>query len=549
MGSLIQALDNIPLHGGQHVVQVRKAALDELVTNGLTNGEIRHLLQRLNDEKDRFSKDICGELPIELLLCIAKYMDVREIIRARRVSRKWNVIFSNPDFCIGVIKFHFRGSWESNYNKSLKGSEKRAEKARLSDWLSRAAKWRMRREQGHYTHMSLFHFEAAYNNPDLLNDLQYSHGRVAFKSSDRITVKSLDDSSTMVFVDPDRQKLDKWLLSDELLVAKRFTSLVIFAWPLSQNSINDTKRYRVSLHSDTRYISASRFQVGIITTTNEVLLWDIQNGLRSIDTSRIDKDLMQINPYAFAIVLHPTNPDHLFVFHRCRTPDDCEQDIIFLPRTTVQEVTGDGSQALYWKDSIVERSSTSASIRRAVQIVTVISPTVKPMDTDGLYSIVWDPLWGPDRELGSLSMAFNIYTKEFSSPGFFSDLQEFQSQWRNLFVSSRILKIGEGLKWRDELLLPAIPMDNSKQEVLSDGQRVKNVLLAGFHRPQDSRLNNRLIFWCGGEGSNENDQLWGNDSDSFGNRRVCGDDDYVVLFGAQGYIVWYFKEDAIGKKT
>jgi hypothetical protein len=96
----------------------------------------------------------------------------------------------------------------------------------------------------------------------------------------------------------------------------------MFVWSLSRNTGSDAKRYNISLHSDLRHISASRFEVGMITTTNEILLWDVESGLRKIDTSTTNKDLLQNNPHAFGLVIHPTKPKHLFIFYRVRTANN-----------------------------------------------------------------------------------------------------------------------------------------------------------------------------------------------------------------------------------
>ena len=174
--------------------------MNDLVTNGLTNDEIRHLIQRLKLEEDRFLKDICGGLPVEILLQIAQFLDVEELIRARRVSRTWNEKFSNPDFCIGVVKIHFRGIWESDYNKSLTGADEEAEKLRLAKWLSGACKQRMRRNLGLYIHMETFSPLTMEHNDETSDHMpQYCNRRVAFKDVDEICVKWLDVSFVSVY--------------------------------------------------------------------------------------------------------------------------------------------------------------------------------------------------------------------------------------------------------------------------------------------------------------------------------------------------------------
>lgn len=150
-------------------------------------------MHRLEGMRDRFMKDICGGLPVEILLCIVKYLELDEIVRARRVSQTWNERFSDPEFCIGVLKIHFRGTWENHYNKNLRGEEKQTERVRLAAWLAGAAKRRIQRKRGEFHHVSFF--VEARDPEDWTSDVyQYSNGRVAFKRREGICVKDLDVS-------------------------------------------------------------------------------------------------------------------------------------------------------------------------------------------------------------------------------------------------------------------------------------------------------------------------------------------------------------------
>jgi hypothetical protein len=172
--------------------------LDDLIINGLTNNEIRYLRARLGGERFRFTKDICGELPVELLLGVAKHLELEDILRARDVSHKWKCQFSSPDFCVGIIKNRFGGTWDRNYNRSMKDlGEIRAEKERLSNWLPSAIKHRLKWKYGKYHQPSHFYYHSLEGTSSPSDKHQYCNGRVAFREDQGIIVKSLDVCMTL----------------------------------------------------------------------------------------------------------------------------------------------------------------------------------------------------------------------------------------------------------------------------------------------------------------------------------------------------------------
>lgn len=166
--------------------------LNDFVNNGLTHNEIRYLRDHLNTEFFQFYKDICANLPVELLLWVTKYLELEDLLRARQVSHKWNVQFSTPDFCIGVIKHRFRSTWENDYNRSLEDPEHiEIQKERLKAWLPRAIKHRLRWGKDRYYDIAQFGYsEAISRHARHLH--QYRNGRVAFSTYLGITVIPLN---------------------------------------------------------------------------------------------------------------------------------------------------------------------------------------------------------------------------------------------------------------------------------------------------------------------------------------------------------------------
>jgi F-box domain len=185
--------------------------LDGLVRH-LTVAEIRRLRIQLNAVT--IPNDICVEFPTELLSCIAEHLDLEEVIRARAVSRTWNRAFSSADFCIGIIKTHFRPVWEKRY-KRLSAGQQNVQKEVLRQWLSRAAKDRIRRQHGRYRSTSICQ-QVDYD----INDWQYKNGRIAFRrDSSAFIVKDLRTGSIVTYLDENRVALGTWLLSDDFLIA------------------------------------------------------------------------------------------------------------------------------------------------------------------------------------------------------------------------------------------------------------------------------------------------------------------------------------------
>jgi hypothetical protein len=138
------------------------------------------------------------------------------VITLRSVSRAWNKTFSSADFCIGVIKTHFRPIWERRY-RGLTADQQLVEKEALTQWLPGATKERIRRQNGQYQSMSVYH-----QSSHLVSEWQYRNGRIASKQSQNsILVEDLRANLKETYMDENRVDLENWLLADEYLVAAK----------------------------------------------------------------------------------------------------------------------------------------------------------------------------------------------------------------------------------------------------------------------------------------------------------------------------------------
>lgn len=183
------------------------------LARSLTIQEIRRLRIQLNAVT--IPNDI-SIFPVELLLCIAQHLDLQEVIILLSVSHAWKKAFSSPDFCIGIIKTHFRSVWEERY-RCLSTGQQLVDKMALAQWLPGAVRDRIRRQKGQYQSMSVYRESRL-----TILDWQYNNGRIAFRRGyGAITVRELRTDQTTTYMDENRIRFTNWHISDEyLLVAK-----------------------------------------------------------------------------------------------------------------------------------------------------------------------------------------------------------------------------------------------------------------------------------------------------------------------------------------
>jgi hypothetical protein len=163
-------------------------------------------------------------LPLELLFRIIEYLDLEEVMRARGVSRAWNLRLSSSDLCLEISRLHFRAEWELSY-KSLDAEGQNMARKTFTQWLPAAARTRVCRDRGRYRSLHFYVYEDL--GPRTLsvsaNEPQYSNGRIAVRQDGRmIIVNSLRlDGNPRLLMFEDRQPIQGWLLSDQFLIAQK----------------------------------------------------------------------------------------------------------------------------------------------------------------------------------------------------------------------------------------------------------------------------------------------------------------------------------------
>lgn len=173
------------------------------------------------------NKDILMDLPNELLLCIIPYIDLDDFLRARQVSRVWMERLSSPDVSLILIKKHFRGTWETSFN-AVGSAVQESSKISPSNWLPEAAVKRLRRQQCNFRTWHYFSYgvERQYEADNYAygpEDALYNNGRIAFRVNSRtIAIQTLPQvDMPRLFVDPDREPIQMWLLSEQYLIAPK----------------------------------------------------------------------------------------------------------------------------------------------------------------------------------------------------------------------------------------------------------------------------------------------------------------------------------------
>jgi hypothetical protein len=162
--------------------------------------------------------DIC-DLPLELIFRIFTHLSLEDILVLRGVSRKWKSSLSSTEFCLEMIKEHFRPYWEW----SIKDVEPKAgveRKEFVVEWFKRAAIERVRREYGLYHSMAMFSHGIPQNEPLPRSYRHYSNGRLGWKVGDsRFQVKHLSSGfADKLYMDENRAPMERWLLSDKHLI-------------------------------------------------------------------------------------------------------------------------------------------------------------------------------------------------------------------------------------------------------------------------------------------------------------------------------------------
>ncbi|RDL38295.1 uncharacterized protein BP5553_02635 [Venustampulla echinocandica] len=498
-----------------------------------------------------FEVEIISHLPVELLLCVSAYLDLEDLMRARSVSRHWRRAFSNPDFCDGIARWYFRPTWE-NIHGGTDPDELNDKKQAFVDLLPRVASKRIRRLRGKYSSISADSYAIPNYTTSFRNtNRQYCNGRVAYnKDPESILVKNLLTNLAIVITEENRIKLEHWLLSDQFVIAWTVNPITLLTWRIG-NPLDGLASSKIRLPSGIRHISACHDQVGIITAANEVMVWKIGGALRSLDISKVVDSLKGSKINMLALKFHPGNQGHIFVIFACvteeptdnemsmgkiviqdffeRTPGVCYQfDYRGSPRCnqTYPKIIDleDGAIGCVFTGIV---SDSSCSGFEQVQLLTV-PPCGHEKPFEGK----------PKTYTTQVVVKFDIYTRKFSSschhhPNVVNQVWCNQAGtgidfcWRDQVVLLVQDKSWEPFRGIDPPPMLAITIDCCTNAPFVPIARPFPVSQDYWHLADAIGQANTIRSW----GSPEFNYI------------IRGDDDFLVLFGIDGYAVWCFDDD------
>jgi hypothetical protein len=180
-----------------------------------------------------------------------------------------------------------------------------------------------------------------------------------------------------------------------LLISRRFT---ILAWPLSGPDARNGSCYQITVHTRVSQISAYGSQVGLITGSSDILVWNIQGQVREIKISRGDLGK------PFALLFHPSDKEHFFIFYGYSTGVFVQEflrggkQVVIchdLPTNITHPqgeelLTGILHPYILAKISLVTGHSQSTKYTNEYSSRRNASLSAKTVDTDGWCGIIWD---------------------------------------------------------------------------------------------------------------------------------------------------------------
>lgn len=165
-----------------------------------------------------FEKDFIPELPVEIIVLVAPYLELSDLLVVRRVSRGWLAMWTSVPVCNKLMKDYFRSNFENEYCRLL-SDNKPAVFMAAADRLHamQSGKYHTMRIL-RYDHRKQDATEASDDSQPIL-DRQYCAGKVAWAIKGGIQVTTLKNGTTNIFLTPNRESATSWVLSEEVLVA------------------------------------------------------------------------------------------------------------------------------------------------------------------------------------------------------------------------------------------------------------------------------------------------------------------------------------------
>ena len=178
-----------------------------------------------------FVRDFIPDLPVEIRIGIAAFLNLPDLINVRRVSKRWYDSWTQVSICNKLMKEYFRSAFENTY-MHLPDPEKRSTFMAASDRL-------LAMRNGQYHSMTILSYNPNSGDTDEpvpVLDRRYCNGRVAWSIEGGIKVSNLRTGSTTNYMMPDRDKVQFWILAESFVVAgtaDKYVSVVHLILPIT----------------------------------------------------------------------------------------------------------------------------------------------------------------------------------------------------------------------------------------------------------------------------------------------------------------------------
>jgi len=362
-----------------------------------------------------------------------------------------------------------------------------------------------------------------------------------------------------------------------------FGRAILLAWPLDAHG--GSEPYRIRLPNSIRHMSAYRRQVGIITISNEVLIWQIGGGLQSVVVSNASTDFTELTNSGakpLAVGFHPDDERYNFVVYTALNA---------VPPTIVVQQCREGTSDAFHTFHLV---SSQLDVDLRPRFVSLEDGHIGIVVTDEVFyeqetrenSITSLPSPHPCKHQRNnpsegdnnkpkllLVVKFDMRRNAFSTGSYHlsKDLQKCLSIALHDWFGLNQLHI-----WRDQTLVPVYKIDFStansgrpSDQILAMGMKKCSEIQTPSPIPVHGRLgpecthisqtwNDPWLAECGAAFCWMRDMRSTKDDSEILNthlnqplqpfshpkRRIMkGDDDFVVLFSGGGYTVWSFDKD------
>ncbi|TQS35308.1 hypothetical protein Golomagni_04277 [Golovinomyces magnicellulatus] len=479
----------------------------------LTTPEIHNLQAQLSTLlQNRVGNEVFIKIPHELFLKITECLYLEDLLRVRLVCRSWNRAFTNSDLCLRMIKIHFPFAWEK-YCKSFKLKSIAKRDVDSKDWLRKSLISRIRREHGISSTRYCIKNDALYPN------FQYCNNRIAIQTGGIFEVQNLLNQLRTVYPIPNRMKMITWLLSDKWLMGILVSPTKLFAWELKDTGTGEC--YSIRLPTNIFRISAHFNLVGIVTASFDVLIWTIGGDLRTLHTIKTSKDCKEEKIKAADIFFHDMNQ-----------ADTYSEKYFLVYHTKV-------------KSSTEAKSATRITVKTFVAFELVRTQHI-------VHHCTYQPLKHQSSLIsndGKIGIEIRDLTGKITYDNFellTYDMISMQFEVLSVRLHPSInynLQMSQNLIWQDQIFHPILDSKNNQTDslqVITISKSLTDVWNGPskrFENPSSNHIPSTILSSETRANSAHTKMEAQNRSYE---KRIWGDDNFVVLLSGAELIVWGF---------